>query len=457
MNKIKLSINIFCLLFVLQSCGRSRDNDSITTSKTIYLSDEDLMDVVQKQTFKYFWDFAEPNSGLARERYHPDGIYPENDAHIVTMGGSGFGLMSIIVGVERGYISRQEAVARLETAFSFLATAERFHGAWPHWLNGETGKVLNFSDKDSGGDIVETAFLCQGIICVREYFKNGNEQEKQVADLADQLWKGVEWDWYTQGKDVIYWHWSPKHTWEMNFPLEGYNECLIPYILGAASPEHAISPEAYHKGWTRNGTFITNDESYGFKHILKYNTNEEHTGPLFWAHYSYAGLSPKGLKDSYADYWELNRNQSQIHHSYCIDNPKHFANYGDSCWGLTASYTRNEDQSIGYNAHHPGGHDTGIISPTAALSSMPYTPEASLKAMHYFYEQVPGLFGEAGFYDAFAPADNWIAKRYLAIDQGPIIVMIENHRTALLWDLFMNAPEIQTGLKNLGFTSPYIK
>lgn len=445
---------IFATLFFLcvSACVDNKNKTTTvqTESKTV-LSDEVLMDTVQRQTFRYFWDFAEPNSGMARERFHPDGVYPENDANVVTTGGSGFGLMAILVGIERGYISRADGIARLNQIFNFLEKADRFHGAWSHWLYGDTGKVRNFSDKDSGGDIVETAFLCEGIICVREYFKNGNEAEKQLSDKADALWRGVEWNWYTQGKDVLYWHWSPVHTWEMNFAIEGYNECLIAYILGASSPTHTMPAAAYQKGWTRNGTFTTDRTSYGIPHILSYNTNDIHTGPLFWSHYSYTGLSPKGLKDKYADYWQLTTNQAKIHHAYCVENPKGYKNYGDSCWGLTASYTRNDNGSIGYAAHHPGAEDRGIISPTAALSSMPYTPVESTKAMHYFYERVPGLFGEAGFYDAFAPADNWIAKRYLAIDQGPIIVMIENYRTGLLWKLFMGASDIQEGLKRLNF------
>lgn len=424
------------------------------------LSDKDLMDTVQRAALRYFWDFAEPNSGMARERYHPDGVYPDNDAHIVTMGGSGFGMMAIIAGVDRGFIKRDEAVDRFKKMFDFLEKADRFHGAWPHWLNGETGKVKGFGRTDNGGDIVETAFLTEGIICVREYFKDGNAKEKALAAQADKLWKGIEWNWYTQGgKDVIYWHWSPVYEWQMNFPLEGYNECLITYVVAAASPTYPVSAEAYHKGWARNSTFTTDAQSYGLPHILKYNTNyatEPHTGPLFWSHYSYTGLSPKGLQDRYADYWQLTTNQSEIHHRYCIDNPKKFANYGDNCWGLTASYTKGRNGGIGYSAHQPGGPDVGIISPTAALSSIPYTPEASMKAMRYFYENVPGLFGPAGLYDAFDATNNWVINRYLAIDQGPIVVMMENYRSGLLWNLFMNAPEIKQGLTALGFTSPYI-
>ncbi|MFV8226137.1 glucoamylase family protein [Christiangramia aquimixticola] len=420
---------------------------------SVELTEEELLDTVQKQTLKYFWDFAEPNSGMARERFHPDGVYPKDDAHVVTTGGTGFGLMAIVAGVERGFIPRDLAVVRFEKIADFLAKTQRFHGAWSHWLNGETGKVQAFSEKDNGGDIVETSFLAQGFIVVREYLKNGSEKEKIVANKYDELWKGIEWDWYTNNKYGIFWHWSPNYQWEMNFMIEGYNECLITYVLAASSPDHAINPEVYHDGWARSGKITTNEEAYGLPLILKHNTSGSKGGPLFWAHYSYLGLNPKGLKDKYANYWDLNVNHTLINYEYAQENPNNFKTYKPNSWGLTASYTRNPDDGIGYNAHSPDT-DKGVVSPTAALSSIPYTPEKSLAAMKYFFtEQNDLLWGPAGFYDAFSlEGDAWAAKKYLAIDQGPIVVMIENYRSGLIWDLFMQAPEVQNGLKNLGFT-----
>ncbi|HEY9184541.1 MAG TPA: glucoamylase family protein [Salegentibacter sp.] len=446
-----LSFIIFSMLFV--SCKNKSDKDRIEKTETETLSEEALLDTVQKQSLKYFWDYAEPNSGMARERWHPDGEYPKNDAHVVTTGGSGFGLMAIVSGMDREWIQRDSAVARLDKIADFLDNAPRFHGVWPHWLNGETGEVQAFSDKDNGGDLVETSFLAQGFIVVREYLKNGNEEEKAVAAKYDELWKGIDWEWYTNNKDGLYWHWSPDYQWEMDFMIEGYNECLITYVMAASSPNHAIESEVYHEGWARGGDIVTDKEAYGMPLILKHNTRGDKAGPLFWAHYSYLGLNPKGLEDKYANYWDLNVNHTKINYEYSRENPKDFETYTENSWGLTASYTRKDDDGIGYAAHSPDD-DKGVVSPTAAISSIPYTPELSLGAMRYFFEdQNELLWGPAGFYDAFSlEGEDWAAKKYLAIDQGPTVVMIENYRSGLIWDLFMGAPEVQQGLDKLGFS-----
>ena len=443
----------FILVFwSVLSCGGDEPMDppiSMPDPPEAVLTDEELLDLTQRETFRYFWDFAEANSGAARERYHPEN--PSFDANIVTTGGTGFGLMSILVGIERDYVSRSQAVERLDKILTFLDNAERFRGAWPHWMDGSTGQVIPFGNLDDGGDLVETAFLCQGLICIKEYFKDGSDIEKELATKADQLWKGVEWDWYTQGEDALYWHWSPNHDFSINFKLSGYNEVLITYIMAAASVDHSISKKAYTSGWASDSGIKSDQITYGIPLLLKHNGATTYGGPLFWAHYSYLGLNPKGLQDAYANYWDVNLNHSKVNYQYCVDNPKMFPDYGDNCWGLTASYSRNADGSIGYSAHAPG-NDLGIISPTAALSSMPYTPEESIKALRYFYGHKDKLLGPAGFYDAFKPGSTWVAKAYLAIDQGPIVVMIENHRTALLWNLFMQNEDIQKGLDKLEFS-----
>lgn len=447
------NILIFTLAIAGITCSSQspvRENKKPDTKK---LTDDQLLDKVQRQTFRYFWDFAEPHSGMARERYHPDGNYPDRDANIVTTGGSGFGLMSIISATNRGYIKRKDAVERLNKIADFLAKADRFHGAWSHWIDGETGKVKPFGTKDNGGDLVETSFLAQGFLVVREYFRNGTAEEKALAEKYDKLWKGIEWNWYTKGgEDALYWHWSPNYAWEMNFKLEGYNECLITYVMAASSPTHTISKDAYDKGWARSGKIISDKVAYNFPLVLKHNGAEKMGGPLFWAHYSYLGLDPNGLKDQYADYQKLNYDHSMINYSYAVENPKAYKGYGKYFWGLTASYSRNEDGSTGYNAHMPG-NDVGVVSPTAAISSIVYTPKESIAFIRNLYENYPDSWGLAGFYDALSPQYNWTAKWYLAIDQGPEVVMLENYRSGLIWKLFMNAPEIQQGLKKLGFTT----
>lgn len=448
-------ISVLLLVFTFFGCGKNADKSKSSVTENIStakLTDEQLLGVVQKQTFKYFWDYAEPNSGLARERFHPDGNYPENDANIVTTGGSGFGLMAIVSGMSQGYITKAQGVERLNKIADFLGKADRFHGAWSHWIDGNTGKVKPFGTKDNGGDLVETSFLVAGMITVREYLKDGSVNEKAVAQKYDALWKGVDWQWYTNNKNVLYWHWSPTYDWQMNFPLEGYNECLITYVLGASSPTHAINAKAYHEGWARSGGIVSPKTKYNIPLILKHNGAEEFGGPLFWAHYSYVGLDPNQLSDKYANYWDLNVNQTKINYEYCVQNPK--KGYSADYWGLTASYSRNPDGSIGYNAHMPS-NDQGVMSPTAAISSIVYTPKESMAVIRNLYENhKKETWGEAGFYDALSlQNNNWVAKRYLAIDQGPEVVMIENYRSGLLWKLFMNAPEVKQGLVKLGFKS----
>ncbi len=437
---------IFLILFSLTSGCKVQ---KASTNAAVTLTDDSLLTLVQYRTFQYFWHGAEPVSGAARERFHADNVYPENDKNIITSGGTGFGVMNILVGIERKFITREQGYQRLDKLVDWLAKADRFHGAWPHWMNGETGKVKPFSPKDDGGDLVETAFLAQGLISVREYFKNGTAQEKQLAAKIDKLWKEIEWDWYRKdGENALYWHWSPKYNWAMNFAVTGYNECLIMYVLAAASPSHGIPAGVYHDGWAKGGK-IKNDPDhtqYGYNLALNHNGAQQYGGPLFWAHYSYLGLDPRNLKDQYADYWEHNMNHTLINRQYCIENPNQFIGYGENCWGLTASYSIE-----GYAAHSPA-HDLGVITPTAALSSFPYTPEESMKVIKYLYYNLGDkVWGEYGFYDAFSEENNWYSSRYLAIDQGPIGVMIENHRSGLLWKLFMSAPEVKAALVKLGF------
>jgi hypothetical protein len=426
------------------------DNDSENKQEESNLTDEALLDLVQRETFRYFWDFAEPNSGAARERYHP--ATPELDRFVVTSGGSGFGLLALLTGIERGFITRPEAVSRIAKILSFFENADRFHGAWPHWLDGRTGRVIPFSPKDNGGDLVETAFLAQGLLSVYEYFKDGPGEELALAQTAYKLWESVEWNWYTQGESVLYWHWSPDFGFEMNMPLRGYNETLITYILAASAPNFPITPEVYSQGWAQNGAIQSNATAYGYSLNVNHIGNQATGGPLFWAHYSFLGLDPRGLSDAFSNYEKVVVNHTLINYRYCLDNPKNYATYGPDCWGLTASYTRNPDGSVGYSAHSPS-NDAGVISPTAALSSIPYTPEESLRAMHYFYKNRNKLLGPAGFYDAFSPQhDFWVAQAYLAIDQGPVVIMIENYRSEMFWRLLKQNADLRRGLQTLNFT-----
>ncbi len=417
-------------------------------SASIAFSEDSLLTLIQHQTFNYFWEDGEEVNGMARERRHLDNIYPQNDRLVVTSGGSGFGLMALVVGIERGFITRDQGLARFEMIVDFLEKADSYHGVWPHWWHGDTGKTKPFSKFDNGGDLVETSFLAQGLLVVRQYLNPKVPTEASLIQRINQLWEGIEFDWHTRdGEDVLYWHWSPTDEWKMDFDVRGYNECLIMYVLGAASPTHDISSEVYHNGWARGGIINQDTTFYGLNTVLNhYETNNSPVGPLFWAHYSYLGLDPRKLKDKYADYWALNQNHAKIHYRYCVENPNEFAGYGEKIWGLTSSYSPR-----GYAGHRPD-NDLGVISPTAALSSFPYTPEESMQMLKTLYSEADSLVGKYGPYDAFSVENQWYLKRYLAIDQGPIPVMIENYRSQLIWNLFMSAPEVKIGLEKLGFT-----
>jgi hypothetical protein len=437
------------IAFSLLSCGVNRD---LSVRKT--LTDNQLLDTVQYHSFQYFWDGAEPVSGAGRERYHEDNIYPQNDKNTVATGAAGFGLMGIISGIDRDFVSRKEGVERLNKILNYLKNAERFHGAWPHWMYGETGKVKPFSKFDDGGDLVETSFVAQGLICVKQYFKNGNREEKALASLADELWKGIDFDFYRNGKNVLYWHWSPQYQWKMNFPVKGFNECLIMYVMAAASPTHGIDKKVYDEGWAMKGE-IKSPRSYKDISLQFFHQGDEpYGGPLFWAHYSFLGLNPNGLKDAYGDYGLEAKNQALINYQWCVDNPLGYKGYGPNSWGLTSSYSMR-----GYAGHAPQkDRDLGVISPTAAISSIVYTPEQSMAAMRHWYENKKDkVWGKFGFYDAFSETANWYVPRYLGIDKGPEVVMIENYRSGLLWKLFMQDEDVQSGLKKLGFESPHLK
>lgn len=452
--RLVLVLVLWAVVSLVAGCNGRKTSQNLRSPEsesTYKISDKELLDKVQRQTFDYFWDGADPVSGLARERIHLDGIYPTHHKDIITTGGSGFGLMAVLVGVKRQFISREQALEHFEKVVAFLERADRFHGAWPHWLL-PSGETAPFSAKDDGGDLVETAFLVQGLLTVREYFKEGNEREQQLSENIQKLWEGVEWDWYTRGgENVLYWHWSPNYGWDMNFPVGGYNEALIMYILAAASPTHPIKKEVYEKGWAQNGAITRDTIYYGLETELNhYEHNNSPVGPMFWAHYSYLGLNPNGLADQYADYWKLNVNHAKIQYMYCLDNPMEYEGYGENCWGLTSSYSLK-----GYAGHRPD-KDLGVISPTAALSSMPYTPDESMNFLRYMYTQQDSLIGKYGPYDAFSLEHEWYLPRYLAIDQGPIPVMIENYRSGMLWELFMKNEEVLAGLKKLGFSHTHL-
>jgi len=407
-----------------------------STDKFPRISDNELLTKIQQFTFKYFYDYAHPSCGMARER--------NTSGDVVTTGGSGFGVMALIVGIERGFITRSQGIVRLDKILTFLETCDRFHGAWPHWLNGVTGKTVPFTQYDDGGDLVETSYMVQGLITMRQYLNSGDATENALISRINSLCNAVEYDWFRNGgQNSLFWHWSSTYGWQMNFRIEGYNETLITYVIASTSTTHPITKEVYQQGYARSGAIVNGNSYYGIKLPL----GEPYGGPLFFSQYTYLGLDPRNLSDIYANYWEQNVNHSLINFTYCKTNQRNYMGYSEDCWGLTAS-----DNPWGYSAHSPT-NDLGVISPTAAVSAIAFTPTQSLNAIRFFYYTLGDkLWGDCGFYDAFDINETWWASSYLSIDQGPEICMIENYRTALLWNLFMSAPEVQAGLTKLGFS-----
>ena len=408
------------------------------TPKFPVISDDSLLTLVQKKTFDYFWSYAHPVSGMARERL--------NSGDIVTFGGTGFGIMGIPVAIERGFITRADGLDRMNKIINFLnlSTTDKFHGAFPHWMNGTTGKVIPFGTQDNGADLVETAFFIQGMLTVQSYFKNGNAAEKAMCANIETIWENVEWTWFQQnGQQKLFWHWSPNNGWVMNMPISGWDEALIVYVLAASSPTYPITKAVYDNGWALNGGMKNGKAFYGITLPL----GPDYGGPMFFAHYSFLGLDPRKLTDTYASYWQQNTAHARINYQYCVTNPRKYYGYGANCWGQTAS-----DIPTGYTASSPT-NDVGVIAPTAALSSFPYTPVESMQALHFFYYTLGDkIWGTYGFNDSFSLSQQWFATSYLAIDQGPIVAMIENYRTGLLWNLFMQNSQVQAGLTKLGFS-----
>lgn len=434
----------YCVKSVAIRGGGESEPSNVASASSYAMTDEQLLTSVQEATFRYFWDYGHPVSGLAREGY---GF--SHSADTCTSGGTGMGLMAICIGAERQFVTRVKAAQRVLQILTFLEEkATRYHGAWSHWILGVSGATKPFSQYDDGSDLVETAYLVQGMLTARQYFSDPNDPiETEIRRRATRMWEEVEWDWYRQGtrSDVLYWHWSPKYGWKMNFAIRGYNECMITYLLAIASPTHAAPPSCYSRGWAKSATYANGNTYYGYKQWV----GPEKGGPLFFTHYSYLGFDPRNKSDAYCNYFENSRNISLINRAYCIENSRGYTGYSELVWGLTASFN-----PWGYTDHSPT-NDNGTIAPTAAISAMPYIPNESMATLKHFYHTYgPSLWGPFGFRDAFNPTQNWFAPGYVAIDQGPIVIMIENYRTELCWRLFMANPEIQPALNAIGWTSP---
>lgn len=433
---------------------------TVKNATTRKLSDEEMLDMVQEAHFRYYWEGAEKNSGLALENIH-------GRRNMIATGASGFGIMALIVGAERKFITRNALTERFEKITAFLEKADKFHGAFPHFLDGVTGKVEPFfGSKDNGADLVETSFLAQGLLAAKQYFTASNAREKKIIDKIDNIWKNIEWDWFRKDKDskYLYWHWSTDQEWVINHKLIGWNETMITYFMAITSPTHGVPASFYYSGWasqdtiaqryrsgwaqTTDGAKYTNGNIY---YGIPLKVGVSNGGPLFFIHYSYLGLDPHKLKDAYTDYFSNNRNIALINYRYCIENPAKHHGYGANAWGLTAS-----DGLWHYQADEPVAHqDHGKITPTGALASFPYLPQQAMAALkNYYYNYGKFAWGEYGFRDAFNLDENWCAEIFMGLNQGPIVAMIENYRSGLLWTLFMRNSEVQKAVRTIAEQKP---
>jgi len=435
---------------------RQSEFSNAASASTHELNDSELLTMLQKACFEYYWEGADPHSGMARENI-------PGDDRIVATGASGFGIMALVVGVDRGFITREQGVERLTTIVGFLEHAPRYHGAWSHFMNGGTGETMPvFGMFENGGDVVETSFLIEGLLTARQFFHGSKDAEQSLYRRITQLWETVEWDWYreTPTSNFLYWHWSPQWGWQIHHPLIGFNEVMITYLLGIASPTHPVPASLYYSGWVgqsqraasyRKGwSGSTEGDLYGNGHTyygIKLDVGVGSGGPLFFTHYSYMGFDPHSLHDRFtSSYFDNNRNIARINLAYSIADPKHFEGYGPNAWGLTAS-----DGPDGYVPHAPNHNDDrGTLTPTGALASFPYTPHASMAAFKHYYRDLGGQMWDIyGPRDAYNPSVNWISPIYMGLNQAPIVVMIENYRTGLVWKNFMANPEVDGMLKKL--------
>lgn len=438
----------------LDLAGNESAPSAAARATTREFNDGELLEMVQEACFRYYWETAHPRAGLAPE------VLP-GDENLLALGGNGFGVMALIVGAERGFEPREKVAERLLTIVRFLSRADRFHGVWPHFLNGDTGKVIPFFGKyDNGGDLVETAFMIQGLLAARQYFDRDTPAEREIRETVTRLWREVEWSWYrkTADSDLLYWHWSPDHAWHISHPLIGWNETLIIYLLAIASPTHAVPAELYHRGWagtserhvryrrgwsrtTQGDHYVNGNTYYG----IKLDVGEGNGSDLFFTHFSFMGFDPRGRRDRYTNYFENNRAIARINHAYCVENPRGHVGYGYDTWGLSAGINSGGGRPLPRD-------DNGTIAIMASLASMPYTPDESMAALRHFYRDLGAkVWGPYGFYDGFNETQNWFEPVYMALNQAPITVMIENHRSGLLWKLFMANPEIQPTLDAIGF------
>jgi hypothetical protein len=418
----------------------SGDWSDVVSAVSLPFERNGFVSEVQEAAVRFYFEEAHPVSGLSQE-----GAPGWGDTSAV--GSTGMGMANIIVGVHRGFVTREQGVALALKMLRFLdQKTETQAGAFAHWMDGTTGAARKFGSNGTAADLVETSFLIQGAILLREYFNGSSAEEREIGAIATRLAAEVQWPQFMVDQPtgpVMMWHWDSV-VGPGELPIRGFHEGMMPYILGIGSQTYPIPAKSFYTGWYHPQHQLgTTRTDFGIEHGLGRGIG----WPLFFAHYSHIGFDPRVIRYKGKTYFEHFVDATKVHEAYARSRASEFKGY-DTVWGLAASTSPD-----GYKAHRPGKDDSGTIATTAALSSMPYLPDAVLNCMESMYlDYGSRIWGCYGFYNAFNPTRDWVGEKYIGIELGPIAPMIENHRSGLLWRLFMQAPEVQRALERLRAT-----
>jgi hypothetical protein len=418
---------------------------------------DERLHALQRNTFEYFWSQTDPSNGLIRDNTAP-GDVP------VSIAGVGMALSAYPVGVERGFVSRADAAERALATLEFFwrsphgpeADATGYKGFYYHFLDARTGRRAWRSELST----IDTSIFLAGALTTAAYFDGPAPAERAIRELADALYRRVDWNWARDGGSAVTHGWRPERGF-IKYRWTGYNEALILYVLGLGSPSHPL-PEASYRAWT---------STYRWRKL--YGVELVYAGPLFIHQMSHMWIDFRGIRDEYMrergiDYFENSRRASYVQQRYAARNPRGFAGYNETCWGVSASNgpgpaTRDVGgvtrRFFGYRARGvPFGLDDGTLAPWATVASLPFAPEIVLPAIAHYFDRYPEMVTRHGIACSFNPTfpdestgHGWVSGGHFSLDQGPVIVMIENYRTGLVWRLMRGCAYLARGLARAGF------
>ncbi len=423
------------------------------------LSDEALLDRIQRAAFGYFLRTFNPSNGLIADTTRAGS--PSSIAAV------GFALSSYPVAVERGWMTREDAAQRAVTTMRFFWTSAQndsanstgYQGFYYHFLDMRSGERVWQSELS----LIDTALLLAGVLMAGAYFSGSTQSEIEIRELADSLYLRVDWKWAQINETTLSQGWKPECGF-LHYGWEGYNEAAILYVLGLASPTHPLPPSSY-SSWTSTYQW---EDLYGQEFL--------YAGPLFIHQFSHAWIDFRGIQDQFMrekgiDYFENSRRASYVQREYALRNPHEFEGYERNCWGLSAGagpgdrvlrVNKRARRFFGYSARGvPYGPDDGTIAPSATLASIPFAPAIAMPAIRHLFDRYPGMAPEYMLPSGLNPTFDgdggcWTTTDYFGLDQGIIVMMIENYRSQLIWNLMRQCPYIKMGLHRAGFTGGWL-